>query len=121
MSNIDTSCFSEIDQKFLLSVTVHEATNLAVLNADTFIVVGFEGTFKRTTVSENCDNPYFNEYFVFDIVCSLRDLLKKSLTVRVIQQKWICQKNVAIGEVTLDLSAIWEAPSNDKRFMVETF
>lgn len=111
MSNIDNSCFTDIKQKFLLSITIHKAKNLRVLNADTFVVVSLEDVHKKTAVYQNHDHPYFNEYFVYELETSLNELLKKSLIIRVIQRKWICRKNLVIGEATLDLAAIWEAPS----------
>lgn len=111
MSNIDFSCFSEITQKFLLCITVHKATNLRILNADTYTIVSLDNNHKRTTICRSTDSPYFNEYFVYDLECTLSDLLKKSLTFRLMQQKWLCKKDTVIGEVALNISTIWESPS----------
>lgn len=111
MSDIDISCYTDSIQKFLVCVTVHKATKLSILNADTFVIVSLNDILKRTSVIENSDCPYFNEYFVYDLECSLHDLLKKSLTFRVLQRKCLCRKNVTIGEVVLDLSTVWDTPS----------
>lgn len=111
MSNIDLSCFNETTQNFLICITIYRATNLKILNANTFVVVNFNNIFKRTTICNNSDNPYFNEYFVFDIESNLADLLKKPLIFRVFQLKCLCRRNVALGEVFLDLSTIWSYPS----------
>lgn len=139
MSYIDWSCFSEIIQKFLVCVTVHKAKNLHVLNADTFVVVSFDKIHKKTATYQNSDCPYFNEvsnilivnihfscfyfkmlfynsqkYFVFEKSCSLRELLKESIALRVVQKKILCRSDRVIGELIVDLFSIWEAKRKKK-------
>lgn len=111
MSNIDLSCFSEARQQFLVCITVHKAKNLHILNADTFVLISFDRIHKKTSVYENSDCPYFNEYFVFDTERSLNDLLRQTIVIRVIQRKILCRRNPIIGELFIDLRSIWEAPS----------
>lgn len=113
MSSYNLSCFTNAKQKFLVCTTLYKAVNLPILNADIYATVSIENTTKRTTICKSCDQPYFNEYFVFEFECPLVELLRKCLTIRVVHRKWICKKDVAIGEVALHLSTVWEATSKD--------
>lgn len=108
MSNLNITCFSQFPQDFLVCVTIHQIKNLQVLNVDTFVLVSFNKTHKRTSIHQISDCPYFNEYFVFEIHCSLNQLLKESLVLRVLQKTWICKKNSLIGEAIVDLRSVWE-------------
>lgn len=115
MSHFDFSCFSEVSQKFLICVTIQSAKRLNILNVDTFVLVTFNKAHKRTLVYQNSDCPYFNEYFVFEIDCSLSQLLKQSILIRVLQKTWVCRKDSLIGELAVDLRSIWESESIMRR------
>lgn len=111
MSHIDLSCFSEALQQFLVCVTIYKAKNLHVLNADTFVVISLDRMHKKTSVYENSDCPYFNEYFVFETVCALNELLSQTIVIRVVERKILCRRNPIIGEIFIDLRSVWEASS----------
>lgn len=55
------SCFKNYEQHFLVTVTIHKARNLSVANGDTYVVVNLQNDYKRTSVYQNSDCPYFNE------------------------------------------------------------
>lgn len=55
------SCFTKHQQHFLVSVTIHKARNLSVLNADTYVVIYFNDDSKKTSTHPKSDCPYFNE------------------------------------------------------------
>lgn len=109
MSSTEVSCFSEALQNFLICVTIHRIKNLQILNAETFVLVSFNNIHKRTLTHQPSDCPYFNEYFVFQRECSLNELLKGSVTIRVLQKTWICKKSSLIGEIIVDLRSVWAA------------
>lgn len=61
------TCFSKHKRSFLVSTTIHKARNLNVLNADTFVVVGFNEEIKKTKIFQKSDCPFFNEV---NLICS---------------------------------------------------
>lgn len=54
-------CFNKHQRDFLVTVTIHKARNLNVLNADTFVTVVFNGESRKTKVFQNSDCPFYNE------------------------------------------------------------
>lgn len=106
MSVENLSCFHKHERDFLVSVTVHKARNLDVLNADTFVVVNFDGDTKKTKTFRNSDCPFFNEYFVFELRISLEELLKKSIRLSLVQTS-LLKKNSIIGELIVNLATVW--------------
>ncbi|XP_055527083.1 otoferlin [Wyeomyia smithii] len=101
-------CFESIDQPFLVCITIHKARNLSVLNEDTFVLVSYDGKYRRTRTFRNSDCPYFNEYFTFEVITSLENLLKTSIGVAVFNQTCCSKKNRCVGEFSIDLKTIWE-------------
>lgn len=61
MSDDVSQCFNHYTREFLLSVTIHKARNLSVLNADTFVTVNFNDTKENTKTYQNSDCPFYNE------------------------------------------------------------
>lgn len=55
------SCFTKIEQHFLVTVTIHKARNLSAMNSDTYVVVNLQDDYKKTKIFQNSDCPYFNE------------------------------------------------------------
>lgn len=127
MSLEDLQCFNKQSRDFLVSVAVHKARNLSALNANTFVVVNFDGDTKKTKVFDHSDCPFFNEvckgvnyetvagieyanifqYFTFEIKTALVELLKKNVRISVIQDSHFLKRNVVIGEVNVNLTTIW--------------
>ncbi|XP_053686796.1 fer-1-like protein 6 [Sabethes cyaneus] len=101
-------CFESIDQPFLVCVTIHKARNLIVLNENTFVLVSYNGTYRRTRTFRNSDCPYFNEFFTFETKTSLENLLKTSISVAIFSQTCCSKRNRCIGEFSIDLKTIWE-------------
>lgn len=61
MSLEDLQCFNKQSRDYLVSVAVHKARNLSALNANTFVLVNFDGDTKKTKVFDHSDCPFFNE------------------------------------------------------------
>lgn len=59
-------CFNKFQRDFLVSVTVHKARNLNVLNADTAVIIEFNEETKKTKTYQNSDCPFFNEVCACD-------------------------------------------------------
>lgn len=126
MSDEVFPCFNKHLRDFLVSVTVHKARNLIVLNADTFVTVNFNGDSKKTKTYQNSDCPFYNEvwifvsfwscvfnsfqlqYFVFELRMTLEELLKKNLRLSVIHDSSFLKRNSIIGEVNVNLSTVWK-------------
>ncbi|XP_055841993.1 otoferlin [Episyrphus balteatus] len=103
-----SECFLNITQEFLVCTTVHKAKNLPVFNADTFVRVSLDKKSKCTKVFQNSENPYYNEYFVFELSCTLAELLR--LTVLYEIKKKSCKTQVTLGELLIDLYTVWNQP-----------
>lgn len=103
--------FIKEKRKFLICVKVHKVKNLHILNSDIFIVISFDRKHKKTSVYESSDVPYFSEYFVFGTTCSLNEILEKNIVIRVVERRSLCKRNAIIGELLINLSTIWHAPS----------
>lgn len=115
MSDGDTtnsSCFKELPQNFLVCATIHKARDLSVLNSDTFVAVYLDKILKKTETFRNSDCPYFNEYFVFELFCSLHDILRLNVTLTAYKKTCCAKKNESIGELVIDLTTVWNQPSN---------
>lgn len=61
MSDEVLPCFNKHLRDFLVSITIHKARNLNVLNADTFVIASFNEDSKKTKTFQNSDCPFFNE------------------------------------------------------------
>ena len=79
MSDEVLTCFNKDRRDFLLSVTIHKARNLSVLNADTLVKLNFNGETKETKVFQNSDCPFFNEVCLFKIIFTSRSQIKFSV------------------------------------------
>lgn len=107
-SSNESSCFSNQHRKnFLVCITVHKAKNLSTLNADTYVTISLGGTTKRTATVQNTDCPFFNEYFVFEQNCSVSELLRLNVSIRLLKKTCCAKKDMLLGEVVLDLNTVW--------------
>ncbi|XP_055604569.1 fer-1-like protein 6 [Uranotaenia lowii] len=111
-SPVIPDCFEAISQPFLLCVTVHKARHLKLLNEDTFVLVSCNGKHYRTKTFRNSDCPFFNEYFVFEIFTTKKQLFRLNLQLAVVHHRCISRKNQIIGEFTIGLKTIWDNPSH---------
>lgn len=127
MSDQILPCFNKHVRDFLVSVTIHKARNLSVLNADTLAIVNFGEETKKTKIFQNSDCPFFNEvrvnvlllnlflvklflfqYFVFELRMSLEELLRKNIRLSVVQTSCFLKKNSIVGEVSVNLGTVWK-------------
>ncbi|XP_058975805.1 otoferlin-like [Musca domestica] len=61
---------------------------------------------KAYQVFANSENPYFNEYFVFELKCTLAELLR--LTIRYeVKRHTTCRRNPTLGELLVDMQSVW--------------
>lgn len=89
MSEEISSCFNRNLGDFLISVTVHKARNLNVLNADTFVIVTMNDVKKKTKVYQKSDCPFFNEVLInFDACCNFFNFLLFSILCLKSEQLW---------------------------------
>lgn len=107
-SSTESSCFTNQNRKnFLVCITIHKAKNLPILNADTYVAISLDGTTKRTATAQNTDCPFFNEYFVFEQNCSVSQLLRLNVSLKLLKKTCCAKKDELIGEVILDVNTVW--------------
>lgn len=107
-SSTQSSCFTNQHRKnFLVCITIHKAKNLSTLNADTYVAITLDGTTKQTATAQNSDCPFFNEYFVFEQTCSVSQLLRLNVSLKLLRKTCCAKKDELIGQVVLDLNTVW--------------
>lgn len=111
-TEINLSCFEDLPQDFLVCLTIHRAKDLAILDADTYVRVHIDNKSKTTATFKKSDQPYFNEYFVFEFYCGMKELLRKHLTLILCKRSHLCSRDNYIGEVVIDLNSVWNMKSN---------
>ncbi|XP_058122862.1 otoferlin-like [Anopheles ziemanni] len=100
-------CLLNSEQHFLVSVTIYKARHLKILNSDTFVMVSLNGKYKRTKTASRTENPYFNEYFAFELHCSEKVLLRKTLHFILYRSSIYTSLKSSLGEFTVDLRTVW--------------
>ncbi|KAM8708996.1 hypothetical protein ACLKA7_015893 [Drosophila subpalustris] len=110
MNHMD-DCFAGAPQEFLICITVHKAANTGVFTGELYVKISLDKISKNTKTHANSENPFFNEYFVFEFHCTLTELLR--LTVLFELKKYLLyKKNVCVGELLIDLHSVWSQPSH---------
>ncbi|XP_032599154.1 myoferlin isoform X1 [Drosophila grimshawi] len=105
-------CFAGAPQDFLICVTVHKAAQTGVPNGELYVKISLDKMSKNTKTYTNSENPFFNEYFVFEFRCTLSELLR--LTVLFELKKYVIyKKNVLVGELLIDLHSVWAQPGHN--------
>lgn len=73
----------EKPQVYLVTVRIIEGRHYAITNMDSCVIVKVGNKSKRTKVVANADNPYYNEYFVFEYNLPLSKLLDMAVSFTV--------------------------------------
>ncbi|XP_026727991.1 otoferlin-like [Trichoplusia ni] len=100
-------------QYFQISVNVLEARKLIWMNphsANSYVIVVLGKKKHRTTIRRNMEEPYYREYFMFELYVSIRDLQRTSIWLAVMEPR-CCAPPRLMGEASIDLGAIWSQPS----------
>ncbi|XP_046868109.1 uncharacterized protein LOC6638750 isoform X4 [Drosophila willistoni] len=64
---------------------------------------------KSTKTFTNSENPFFNEYFVFEFHCTLTELLRLTILFE-LKKSMTYKKNLIVGELLVDLHSVWNQP-----------
>ncbi|CAH1647468.1 unnamed protein product [Spodoptera littoralis] len=99
-------------QYFQISVNVLEARKLTWLNpnsANSYVIVVLGKKKHRTTIRRNMEEPYYREYFMFELYVSIRDIQRSSIWLAVMEPR-CCAPPRLMGEASIDLGAIWSQP-----------
>ncbi|KAH8378844.1 hypothetical protein KR009_001725 [Drosophila setifemur] len=104
-------CFAGAAQEFLICITVHKATKVGVPNGELYVRVSLDKMTKSTKSYPNTENPFFNEYFVFEFHCTLTELLRLTILFE-LKKHMTYKKNVVIGELLVDLHSVWNQPNH---------
>lgn len=142
MSDLELyQCFNRFDRVFLVSITVHKAKDLNVVNSDTFVAVTFNHETKRTKTYWNSSNPFFNavscanfekfsteyecpdyfQYFVYELKTTLENLLRMNIHFTVFKVSQVIRKTSVIGELNVNLSSIWNQQCERKILVINCF
>ncbi|KAM7358215.1 ferlin family C2 domain-containing myoferlin misfire [Cochliomyia hominivorax] len=103
-------CFSNIVQDFLICTTIHKARQLGIFQNKIYVRISLDRMRRHTRSYENSENPYFNEYFVFDLKCTLMEMLRLTILYEV-KKHTTCKKNSTVGELLIDLESVWNQPN----------
>uniref|UniRef100_A0A1A9ZTR5 C2 domain-containing protein n=1 Tax=Glossina pallidipes TaxID=7398 RepID=A0A1A9ZTR5_GLOPL len=103
-------CFTNIVQDFLICTTVHKARQLGVFQGETLVRITLDKSHRQTKSYSNSENPYFNEYFVFEIHSTLMELLRLTILYEV-KKRTTCKKNPTLGELLIDMQSVWSQPN----------
>ncbi|XP_030572579.1 fer-1-like protein 6 isoform X1 [Drosophila novamexicana] len=110
MNHID-DCFAGARQDFLICVTVHKAAETGVPVGELYVKISLDKMSKNTKTQANSENPFFNEYFVFEFHCTLTELLRLTVLFE-LKRYMIYKKNVLVGELMIDLHSVWNQPNH---------
>ncbi|XP_017071773.1 otoferlin [Drosophila eugracilis] len=104
-------CFAGAPQEFLICITVHKAVQVGVATGDLYVRISLDKITKSTKSFPNTENPFFNEYFVFEFHCTLTELLRLTILFE-LKKHMTYKKNVVIGELLVDLHSVWNQPNH---------
>ncbi|KAH8257038.1 hypothetical protein KR038_001739 [Drosophila bunnanda] len=105
MSYMD-DCFAGAAQDFLVCITIHKAIEVGVSTGDLYVRISMEKMTKSTRSYPNTENPFFNEYFVFEFHCTLAELLRLTILFE-LKKHMTCKKNLVVSELMVDLHSVW--------------
>ncbi|XP_076634575.1 otoferlin [Colletes latitarsis] len=92
---------------YQICITILEARHLPQ-NANPLVVVRVGNRKRKTVVRERTDAPIYNEYFVFDLVCNLDELLGTKIMIAVYLKSSLRLK--FYGSTSFEVALVWEQP-----------
>ncbi|XP_011180606.2 otoferlin isoform X1 [Zeugodacus cucurbitae] len=103
-------CFLSMSQDYLICTTVHKARQLGVFTGETSVRITLDKAHRTTKPYARSENPFYNEYFVFEIRCTLTELLRLTVLYEV-RKRNACKKTMSHGELLIDLQSVWNQPN----------
>ncbi|TMW41631.1 hypothetical protein DOY81_013288, partial [Sarcophaga bullata] len=103
-------CFSNIVQDFLICTTVHKARQIGTFQSGVYVRVTLDKMVRHTRTYENSENPFFNQYFVFEVRCTLMELMRLTILYEM-KKRTTCKKNPTLGELVIDMQSVWNQPN----------
>uniref|UniRef100_A0A6I8N4Q4 Fer-1 like family member 6 n=1 Tax=Ornithorhynchus anatinus TaxID=9258 RepID=A0A6I8N4Q4_ORNAN len=97
-------------QNYQIGITIIEARQLAGENIDPTVVIEVGDEKKQTTVKQGTNSPFYNEYFVFDLVGPQDHLFDKIIKISVMHHKLI--GSLMIGSFKVDLGTVYSQPGH---------
>ncbi|KAL7306383.1 hypothetical protein TKK_0001807 [Trichogramma kaykai] len=93
-------------ERYQVCVTIIKAKHLEA-NSNSQCVVRLGDRKKKTLVRKRTDSPYFNEYFVFDLTCSLEELLGTRLDISIFLRGRL-KRSKFHGSADFEIAAVWD-------------
>ncbi|XP_054735180.1 otoferlin isoform X2 [Anastrepha obliqua] len=103
-------CFLNMSQDYLICTTIHKARQLGFFTGETFVRITLDKAHRTTKSYARSENPYYNEYFVFELRCTLTELLRLTVLYEV-RKRNACKKTLTHGELLIDLQSVWNQPN----------
>ncbi|KAL1517880.1 hypothetical protein ABEB36_001586 [Hypothenemus hampei] len=91
---------------YQIAITIIEGRHYIWENVNSAVIVRVANKKKSTAVQKCTDNPFYNEYFVFELECAYEKLLEMPIVITVIQPRTFCRKRKILGSVKLDIATV---------------
>ncbi|KAJ8954919.1 hypothetical protein NQ318_016859, partial [Aromia moschata] len=98
---------TEKPQTFLITVAVLEGRHYAWSNMDSAVIVKVDNKKRCTSVRYSSDDPFYNEYFVFEFFTTYEKMMNKNMMLTVIRPRSISRTRKILGYFTLDIGIVW--------------
>ncbi|XP_030019882.1 otoferlin isoform X2 [Manduca sexta] len=99
-------------QYFQVTVNVLEARKLSWTNphsANSYVIVVIGKKKQRTGVRKHMLEPFYKEYFLFELYESIKNVQEQSIWLAVMEPR-CCAPPRMVGEANIDLGTVWKQP-----------
>ncbi|XP_071807797.1 otoferlin-like isoform X5 [Asterias amurensis] len=99
-------------QDYQVSVTIHEARQLAGLDIDPVICIEVGDKKKFTSVKQSTNCPFYNELFVFDFHDPRQMVFDKIIKISAMHSRNLLRSGTVIGSIKFDVGTVYRAPDH---------
>ncbi|XP_038056596.1 otoferlin-like isoform X3 [Patiria miniata] len=96
-------------QDYQISVTIHEARQLAGLDIDPVICIEVGDKKKYTSVKQSTNCPFYNELFVFDFHDPRQMVFDKIIKLSAMHSRNLLRSGTVIGSFKFDVGTVYRA------------
>ncbi|XP_022089546.1 otoferlin-like isoform X2 [Acanthaster planci] len=99
-------------QDYQISVTIHEARQLAGLDIDPVVCIEVGDKKKFTSVKQSTNCPFYNELFVFDFHDPRQMVFDKIIKISAMHSRNLLRSGTVIGAFKFDVGTVYRAPDH---------
>ncbi|XP_074595836.1 ferlin family C2 domain-containing myoferlin misfire [Brevipalpus obovatus] len=114
-SSTEVRCADVTSELFEVAIRVIEARQLPGLDLNAMVRLKIGSIKKNTSVQKSTNNPYFDEYFVFNFNQPRIEIFQKVINITVKDVKGLIESDVVLGSFSCDIGTIFSQPGH--RFM----